>query len=151
MSKILRITSQTLRSWVHKFAEGGVSNLENKPGAGRKSTIKEEHLKQIEKWIKEDGQLTLAAIQIKLQEEYALQTSYVSVHRSLNKLKFSYITPRPKHYKQNTDQLDELKKICRLPWQSILRKSSVFSTRHGLEHTQNQVMSGLKQVLEPRH
>jgi transposase len=77
VSKILRITSQTLRSWVHKFAEGGVANLENKAGAGRKSTLKEEHLKQIEKWIKEDSQLTLAAIQIKLQEEYVFSPNII--------------------------------------------------------------------------
>ncbi len=110
VSKILRITSQTLRSWVHKFEEGGILNLENKEKTGRKSNINEEHLKQIEKWINEDSQLTLSAITIRLYEEYGLQTSYVSVHRSLNKLKFSYITPRPKHHKQNENKIVEFKK-----------------------------------------
>ena len=103
VAKILKVTSQTLRSWVYKFDEGGVANLVNKPKTGRKSPMKDEHIDAIYRWIKADSQLTINAVLLKLKDEYALSTSKSSVHVVIKKLKFSYITPRPKHYKQNKD------------------------------------------------
>ena len=108
VAKILKITSQTLRSWVYKFDEGGVANLVNKPKTGRKSPIKDEHIEAINQWLKADSQLTINAVLIKLKNEYALSTSKSSVHVVIKKLKFSYITPRPKHYKQN----NTIRNVC---------------------------------------
>jgi transposase len=110
ISNVLDITPKTLRSWVHRFQHLGVSGLSNKQKTGRIPTIKKEHEEVIEKWIKEDSQMTINAVKIKLEEEFSLSTNKSSVHNTLKKLKYSYITPRPKHYKKKEIHSAEFKK-----------------------------------------
>jgi len=110
VSKVLNITPNTIRSRVKNFKEGGWNNLEYKQGRGRKSNIKEEHFNAIQEWVEEDSNLTLNQILSKLEGTYNLKTSKSAIHRALEKLKFSYITPRPKHYKQDPNQQIEFKK-----------------------------------------
>ena len=47
---------------------------------------------------------------LKIKEELKIKIDMSSVYRLLNKLKFSYITLRPKYYKQNTNSHEEFKK-----------------------------------------
>ena len=58
-----------------------------------------------------DGSELLTAIVTKLiLENMNIGLSPSTVHRLLQRLKFSYITPRPKHYKQNEKLKNEFKK-----------------------------------------
>ena len=109
-AKIFNITTTTLRSWVKKFKKEDKASLEYSRGRGRKSKLKEEHLNEMRKWIKKDSSLTIEKILKKLEKECAIQSSKSAVHRALMKLDFSYITPRPKHYKQKAEQKAEFKK-----------------------------------------
>jgi transposase len=106
VAKVFNITTNTLRSWVKNFKEGDWNGLEYKNGRGRKSNIREEHLNAIQKWIEEDNNLTINKILKRLEEKFNLKTSKSAIHRVLEKLKFSYITPRPQHYKQNPQNDD---------------------------------------------
>ena len=110
VAKVFNISTNTLRSWVKSFNGGDQNSLEYKPGRGRKSNVKEEHLNAIQKLLEKDSNLTLSKILKILEVKYNLKTSKSAIHRVLEKLKFSYITPRPRHYKQNPDQQVEFKK-----------------------------------------
>jgi transposase len=64
----------------------------------------------IEKWIEQDPNMTAKAIVLKVQETFKLTVSMNSVYRLLKRLKLVYITPRPKHHKQDTSSHEEFKK-----------------------------------------
>lgn len=113
VARVFDISSNTLRSWVKSFAAGELEGLDYKAGRGRKSNINEEHQVAIYNWIKENCNLTLDQIVIKLNESFEVKTSKSAVHRILQKLKLSYITPRPKHHEQNTNLQVEFKKKSR--------------------------------------
>jgi len=115
VAKVFGISSNTLRSWVKSFAAGEVGGLNYKAGRGRKSNISEEHRIEIYQWIKEDCNLTLDQIVIKLNKNFGVKSSKSAVHRILQKLNLSYITARPKHYKQNQNLQTEFKKKSRGP------------------------------------
>jgi transposase len=110
VSKVFDISSNTLRSWVKSFAAEEIEGLDYKAGRGRKSNINEEHQIAIYNWIKENCNLTLDQIVIRLNESFEVKTSKSAVHRMLQKLKLSYITPRPRHYEQNPNLQAEFKK-----------------------------------------
>ena len=110
VAKVFDISSNTLRSWVKSFAAGELEGLDYKTGRGRKSNINEDHQIAIYNWIKENCNLTLDQIVIRLQESFEVKTSKSAVHRILQKLKLSYITPRPKHHEQNINLQAEFKK-----------------------------------------
>lgn len=110
VSKIFNITSNTLRNWVKSFQESGEAALIYEKGRGRKSKISREHRDAILAWVQEDCNLTIHKILLLLKEQFGLQTSKSAAHRVLLDLNLSYITPRPRHYKQNPALQDEFKK-----------------------------------------
>jgi transposase len=126
VAKVFNITTNTLRSWVKRFKEGDFNNLEYKNGRGRKSNIKNEHYNALQEWIEKDSSLTINKILKRLEGEFNLRTSKSAVHRAMEKLPFSYITPRPKHYKQDQSQQEEFKKNLRKVIESNVTKSLYF-------------------------
>lgn len=91
VAKVFDVSSNTLRSWVKSFAAEELEGLDYKAGRGRKSNINEEHQISIYNWIKENCNLTLDQIVIRLHESFQIKTSKSAVHRVLQKLKLSYI------------------------------------------------------------
>lgn len=110
VSKIFNITSNTLRNWVNSFAKDGEEGLMYEKGRGRKSKILEVHRDTILTWIEQDCNLTLDKVVFKLKEQFGLESSKSAVHRVLSDLNLSYITPRPRHYKQEETKRVEFKK-----------------------------------------
>lgn len=110
VAKVFNINPNTLRVWVKNFKDGDVNDLEYKYGRGRKSNIKNEDYDVIQEWIEKDSNLTINKIIRRLEKELNVKTSKSAVHRALKKLSLSYITPRPKHYKQDQIKQEEFKK-----------------------------------------
>jgi transposase len=107
---VLNVLPQTIRSWSQRFASEGTAGLIDKPKPGRTSHIQPIHEEAITCWLREDSQLTIHAIKLKLEAEFSLKTNKSSVHRTLQSLRFSYITPRPQHHKQDKNQHPDFKK-----------------------------------------
>ena len=106
--RIHGISRTTLTDWIKRFSLEEVNALVNKTKKPRSPLS--EHLGTLKKWVEENSNITAKELVIKIEEKLKIQISMSSVYRVLNKLKFSYITPRPKHYKQNTNSHEELKK-----------------------------------------
>ncbi len=102
------ISRTTLTDWIKRFSQEEVNALANKTKKPRSPLS--EHLDTLKKWVEEDSNITARELVLKIEEKLKIQISMSSVYRVLNKLKFSYITPRPKHYKQNTNSHEEFKK-----------------------------------------
>ena len=101
VAKVYGVSGNTIRNWVKAFSKDQVSGLQYKPGRGRKSKLTDCFLQAIAEWIRGDPNLTIAAILQRLEKDHGVESSKSAVHRALHKLKLSYITPRPIHYKQD--------------------------------------------------
>ena len=110
VAKIFGVTKTTLISWIKYVKNEKVDLLEVAEGRGRKSVIDDYHREIIKKWLLKDSQLTIDQIRQKLIDECDITPGRSSVHRAIKLLDFSYITPRPKHYKQPENSLEEAKK-----------------------------------------
>jgi transposase len=113
VAKVFDVSTNTLRNWIKSFGSKGLDGLDYQQGRGRKSKLSDNHKEQILKWVKDNPNLTINAILIKLKEEFDIDSSKSAVHRILHQLKLSYITPRPVHHKQDKSSLEEFKKKSR--------------------------------------
>ena len=67
-------------------------------------------LHEVKKWIELNPNITINALKIKIEGEWEITLSKSTVHKVMKDLNFSYITPRPRHYKQDKIAVDEFKK-----------------------------------------
>lgn len=110
VAKIFNTTKATLISWIKHVRDGSVDLLAVQEGRGPKSILTESHRKMIAKWMKANSQITIDQVKQKLLIETDINVGRSTIHRAMKELDFSYITPRPKHYKQAPDSLPEAKK-----------------------------------------
>ncbi len=103
------ISRTTLTDWIKRLKKAGnIQALANQPKKP-KSPLNQ-HLLTIRKWIEQDSNLTAKEITIRIEEKLGLVVSTSSIYRLMKKLNLSYITPRPKHYKQKAESAEEFKK-----------------------------------------
>lgn len=109
--KIFNISRDTMMRWIKSFKEEGASSFAIKPGRGRKNRLSDKQLEKLERFISENGS-TLSSQQVRdyIKEEFGINYSISSAHRIMRNLNFSYITPRPSHYKKDPDKQTEFKK-----------------------------------------
>jgi len=108
--KFYSITKNSLIKWIKDLKNGSYEELKVKPGRGRKLLLTSEQEEDIKKWIEANPSITINQLRLMIQERMNVSLSHSTAHRLLQRLKFSYITPRPKHYKQNEELKDEFKK-----------------------------------------
>lgn len=102
-------TKATVISWIKKIDES-LEQLHVQPGRGRKQILNETEEGIVKRWIQESPQITIKELQIKIEKNLKKTMGRSTVHRLLTRLSFSYITPRPRHYKQDTTLFEESKK-----------------------------------------
>lgn len=112
VAKIYGITRTTLTSWVKHIKNDKIDRLNAPAMRKRKSKLNDSQRSRILEMIMNDSQLTIKAVQIKIKELFDLEISKSTVHREIKKLNYSYIKPRPKHFKQDQNKVDEFKKKC---------------------------------------
>jgi transposase len=104
------ITKNSLIKWIKVLKKESLQALQVQTGRGRKFLLNEEQEQEIKKWIEENSSITINHLRLMILENMNIALSPSTVHRLLQRLRFSYITPRPKHYKQNEKLKDEFKK-----------------------------------------
>lgn len=110
VAKVFGTTKATLISWIKSVKNDSLEQLTVQEGRGRKYPLTPIQEDKVRNWIEEDSQITIDKLKQKIMNEFNLNISRSSVHRIMKSLKFSYITARPKHYKQDTSALPEAKK-----------------------------------------
>jgi transposase len=97
---------QTLRDWVHRYNEGGLEGLRNRPNLGappRKLEVEQEQ--QVAEWVRQgpDPQRhkvvrwRLIDLRDEIAAKFDVQLHERSVGKLLKRLKFSHISARPRH------------------------------------------------------
>lgn len=110
VAQIYDITRATLMSWIRNFEKGSIPGLSIKAGRGRKSKIAPEIQKEIREMIIANPNITIDHLKLKITEKYRIDIGRSTVHRLMKKLSFSYITPRPRHYKSDKSLQEDFKK-----------------------------------------
>ena len=102
------ISRTTLTEWIKQLSTGDLQNLENKPKKV-KSPLNQ-HIDTIKKWIEKNSNITAKELVIKTQDKLGVKTSMSAIYRLMERLDFSYITPRPNHHKQQKETHEGFKK-----------------------------------------
>ncbi len=110
VAQIYDITRKTLTSWIKCVRNDNLDGLRAPTARKRKNKLNDAQRAEIIEWLKVDSQLTLEAIKLRIKERYSIEISKSTVHREIHKQKYSYIKPRPQHFKQDQNQVTEFKK-----------------------------------------
>lgn len=110
-AKVFNVSRVSIATWIGKFKDNPSSILDIASGRGRKSRLTEDQLLVVKSWIESNHNLTLQQLSLKVQSEFNVSLSVAAMHKIMKKkLSLSYITPRPKHYKQDSGKHEEFKK-----------------------------------------
>jgi transposase len=115
VSKIFGVSRVSIMSWIESFSKLGPEGLKLKAGRGRKAKVSDDELKKIQIWINDDPNITIKKVILKIEEDFGKALSIGATHNLLKKLNFSYITPRPSHYKKDNSSHEEFKKKSSRP------------------------------------
>lgn len=110
IAKAFGTTKASLISWIKHVKADSLERLNVQAGRGRKSLLTKANLEIIKQWITTDSQLTIDKLKQKIMKEMNIDIGRSTVHNIMQKLSFSYITPRPRHYKQDPNAVAESKK-----------------------------------------
>jgi transposase len=110
VAKAFGKTKATLISWIKHVHNELPELLSVQKGRGRKSLLTEAQKEIVKSWLFSDHSLSIIKVKERIKTEMAVDISRSTVHRLMKELNFSYITPRPKHYKQDKQPLAETKK-----------------------------------------
>lgn len=110
VSRVFGITRATLTSWIKILKNNPAESLLVQSGRGSKPKLNDVQMSMIAEWIKNNPSITIAKLRAQIYENFDIDFSIASTHRIMRNLSFSYITPRPKHYKQDSATHEEFKK-----------------------------------------
>lgn len=69
-----------------------------------------EQLSIVEGWLIKEPSTTISKLADRILKELNVDVAIPTLYTIVRRLSFSYITPRPKHYKQNEIKQEEFKK-----------------------------------------
>ncbi|MFN5332711.1 MAG: transposase [Bacteroidota bacterium] len=110
VAKVFNVSRNSINTWIHKFKRDANSILSVDSGRGRKDRLTKEQLEIVKSWVLSNPNLTLQQLSQKIESDFNVKYTIPGVQKIMKKLSFSYITPRPKHYKQDKAKQDEFKK-----------------------------------------
>ena len=113
---------QTLRDWVHRFNDAGPEGLVNRPAPGNERRLTAAQEAELAQWV-EGGPVSAglghlarwrcADLQGLILERWGVDYHERTIGKLLERLEFSHITTRPRHYRQDEAALEAFKKTSR--------------------------------------
>ena len=110
VAKIYDISRTTLTEWIKHVKNSTIERLKAPPERRRKQKLTEQQKRQVQEWITSNPNITIRELRIEIERKLGVVLGKSTVHRVIKNLSFSYITPRPKHYKQDRALVEEFKK-----------------------------------------
>ena len=110
VAKIYDISKGTLISWIKSIKDNNLGKLAAPPSRKRKTKLSKSQVEEICALLEEYPNITIDALRIKINDVYGIALGKSTVHRIMQGLQFSYITPRPSHYKKDEVATQEFKK-----------------------------------------
>jgi transposase len=109
VADIFDINRATLHGWIKTFKDGGVDLMSNAKKPSR-SKLKEEHQAFIKETVEKNSKVTVKQLRLDIEQKFSLICSKSAVHRMLDRLGFSHITGRKRHYKSSESAKADFKK-----------------------------------------
>lgn len=111
VARIYGVARSTLTDWIKNVkTDNTLSTLKVASGRGRKSKLSLEQSGLVEQWLLTDPGVTIDKVRAMIKTRFNIDIGRSTVHRIMQKLSYSYITPRPVHHKQNKSEHDNFKK-----------------------------------------
>jgi transposase len=110
VAKIYDISRTTLTEWIKHLKSGNFDKLKAPPERKRKSILNASDRAAIQGWVVQDPQVTIKYLVQKIEDVLQKKISKSTVHREVRNMKYSYITPRKLHVKQDANLVTEFKK-----------------------------------------
>jgi transposase len=110
VAEIFNISRSTLTLWIKSVNSNKIEELTVAGGRGRKPKLDPEQLSIVEGWLIKDPSTTVSKLADRILRELNVDVAIPTLYIIVRRLSFSYITPRPKHYKQNKIKQEEFKK-----------------------------------------
>jgi transposase len=118
-AQIAGMDRQTLRDWVHRFNEAGAAGLVNRAPPGNPRLLTREQESELTE-IVEAGPASVglghlarwrcADLKALIQERWGVDYHERTIGKLLDRLDFSHITTRPRHYRQDEAAMEAFKK-----------------------------------------
>ena len=118
-ARIAGMDRQTLRDWVHRFNDEGAAGLVNRPPPGNPRRLTPEQEAELARLVEAGpasaglGHLArwrCADLQAVIQERWGVDYHERTIGKLLDRLGFSHITTRPRHYRQDEAAMEAFKK-----------------------------------------
>lgn len=110
VATIFNVSRNTIASWVKKLKINPYSLFEIGSGRGRKSRLTRQQIDTVREWLENEPNLTIKHVISRIKAKFDVELHKSAVHQMIKNLSFSYITPRPRHYKQDPTKHEEFKK-----------------------------------------
>ena len=110
VAAVYDVSRTTLTEWIKHLKNNTPEKLKSPPSRKRKRKLSDLQMVDVKSWIQENPNITIKSLRIRIAAEMFVDLSKSAVHTVMKKLKFSYISPRPVHYKQDKSKHEEFKK-----------------------------------------
>jgi|FLOH01.1.fsa_nt_gi transposase len=110
VASVFGVTRVTMMRWIKDFNKESIDGLVVRKGRGRKRIFNKNDEDKIYKIIKNNPNITAKELKKVIESDLLKTVGIATVYRLMRDLGFSYITPRPTHYKQDKKQADDFKK-----------------------------------------
>lgn len=110
------LSRRACQLWIQRYNEEGLDGLRDRDGRGRPFMLSSEQEEMVRKRLDdgptpEDKVCSLRGDDVRriLEEEFSKKRSLSTIYNLLHKLGYSYLRPRPKHYRANDADQGEFK------------------------------------------
>ena len=110
VAKIYNVNRNTITEWIKHIKDLNLEKLRAPEERCKPHKLNKERMLEVKSWVASDPCITSRALMIRIKEFYDIDVSITTAYRIIKRLNYSYITPRPTHYKQNKDRVEEFKK-----------------------------------------
>jgi transposase len=110
VASVFGVTRVTMMRWIKDFDKESIDGLVVRKGRGRKRIFNKSDEDKIYNIIKKNPNITAKELKKVIESDLLKTVGIATVYRLMRGLGFSYITPRPTHYKQDKKQADDFKK-----------------------------------------
>lgn len=107
--EVYDINRSSLHRWAALFRDKGIDGLRNIPKPPR-SKLSSPQKDEVKSWIEGDSGITIKKLKILIKERFDIDIEKSSIHRMVQRLGFSHITGRKRHYKSDESSKEEFKK-----------------------------------------
>jgi len=110
VAEIYGVSRPTIMAWIRNVAASMENRLPVPGKRGRKPLFNDAVRAEIRALVQENPALTGLQLQQIIREKHGIDAHRSVIYRLLKELNFSYITPRPRHYKADAAQQEAFKK-----------------------------------------